>query len=165
MTVALNLDAGLRPDSYDVSIEGSLSRYISAEMRFIDEGKQPYGIKNVNRLLNADGVLNIPYGDFTVFAKGGLTASMLSYNGSGNGYKNTSGFVGANYGIGARYRVYQDWSVQAQVTRSTSPDVGISRPPISCNNVVFPLPLGPIMAVILPRITFKLSASKITLLC
>ena len=117
MTAALNLDAGFRPDAYDVSIEGAISRYISAEMRYIDEGKQPDGIKNVNRLLNSDGVLEIPYGDFTVFAKGGLTSSALSHNGSGNGYKNNSGFTGTNFGTGVAYSITPNWAVQAQVTQ------------------------------------------------
>lgn len=96
----VDIDTGFRQGAFDITLADQLSKYIAAEIRFVDEGKQPQGIKNVNLPLNIDGVVQYPIGRFTPFVKAGLTSSYFSHNGSGNGFKNNTGFTGVNYGAG-----------------------------------------------------------------
>lgn len=89
-------------------------RHESVEVEFIDLGKQPNGIPNRNRPLNLDYIHSIDLGhSFSVFGKVGLTRSRFSYNGSGNGYKNRTGFTGNNFGIGVEWG-RGNWGVRAQ---------------------------------------------------
>lgn len=115
--LALDLDQGLRYGAFDAAIEGYYNRYMAAEIRFVDEGKQPHGIKNVNRPVNIDAVVDLPLDKLTVSFKAGLTSPYLGYNGSGNNYKNNTGFTGGNAGISLSYKVTEKWAMQAQAIR------------------------------------------------
>ena len=90
----------VRPHDIDLALQLG-----PVQLEYIDEGAQPYGIPNRNRPVNLDYVLEHAWGRFDVFAKAGVTSSWLSYNGSGNGYRNRTGFTGQNVGVGLKVRV------------------------------------------------------------
>ena len=113
--IALEADTGFRPGSGDVAVDWYILPHIAAQVEFVDEGQQPHGIKNVNRPINMDGLIELACGDVSFFIKGGLTSSYLSHNGSGNGYRNNTGFTGGNIGSGVAYKLSKHWSAQAQV--------------------------------------------------
>jgi len=86
-----------RPQSYSISLRGSAA--IAPEIEYVSEGRQPYGIPNINRV----AMLNlVAAADLTptlqAFVKCGLASSRWSTNGSGNGYSNPGRF---GYDLGA----------------------------------------------------------------
>jgi len=99
----------IRPHNIDIA-----ARFGYAEIEFIDEGEQPNGIPNRNRVVNLDAVLPLHAGRWTLYAKAGLSSSRFSYNGSGNGYHNRTGFTGQNAGIGVEYALTPQWAVRVQ---------------------------------------------------
>ena len=109
---AATVSAGysVRPGSIDLSV-----RQGHFEAEFINEGKQPGGIKNVNRVVDIDVVMPIQIMDnVSIFAKAGVTDSTLSYNGSGDGYHSHSFFTGQNVGIGVNWQITSSWGFSAQ---------------------------------------------------
>ena len=112
---AVDLDAGFRYGAFDTAATYYVTPYAGIQAEFIDEGKQPDGIKNVNRPVNIDAVGEYGFGDISLFIKGGLTSSYFSHNGSGNGYHNNTGFTGGNLGAGIGYKLTSHWSAQAQL--------------------------------------------------
>ncbi len=90
----------VRPHDVDLAVQVG-----PIQVEYIDEGAQPYGIPNRNRPLSVDYVLERKWGRWSAFAKAGVTSSWLSYNGSGNGYRNRTGFTGQNVGVGLKFRL------------------------------------------------------------
>jgi len=100
-----------RVDSVSIALGGKLYNSFYAETAFIDEGKQPDGIKNINRVVNADLVQIFSIKSFSISLKAGLSTSYFSHNGSGNDYTNHTGFVGENVGLSVTYPVTENLSV------------------------------------------------------
>ena len=113
--IDIDLDGGFRYGAFDMSATYYVAENVGMQAEFIDEGKQPGGIKNVNRVVNLDGVIQYSVGDFSPFIKAGVTTSYFSHNGSGNGYSNRTGFTGGNVGAGVAYRISKHWSANAQL--------------------------------------------------
>ena len=115
MPIDIDLDTGFRQGAFDVAAIYYPVKYFGVKVQFVDEGKQPDNIPNINRPVNLDLVSKYTLGKFTFNIDGGLTSSYFSHNGSGNGYKNNTGFTGGNIGAGVSYKVYNNWSLNAQV--------------------------------------------------
>jgi len=113
--IDFDIDSGLRLGAFDIAAAYEFDKYVAAEVRFIDEGQQPFGIKNVNRVLNTDAIFSYPIDDLSLCLKAGLTSSFFSYNGSGNSYKNNTGLTGFNYGGCVDYKIVSNWYVQGQM--------------------------------------------------
>ena len=111
----VDLEAGLRQGAFDVAATYYATPHWGAELEFIGEGKQPQNIPNVNRPVNLDIKYKYPYHSFTFMIKGGATSSYFSHNGSGNGYKNNTGFTGSNIGAGLSYKITDGWAIQTQI--------------------------------------------------
>ena len=111
----IDLDQGFRVGAFDIAATYWATPYAGIEAQFIDEGKQPDNIPNVNRPINLDLKVKYTYGKITFIGKAGIISSYFSYNGSGNGYRNDTGFTGGNLGFGVSYSVYGNWSVNTQV--------------------------------------------------
>lgn len=113
------LSAGMsnRPHDVELSATRALSQHVGAQLEYIDEGKQPAPIANVNRALNLDAVAVLPFGRLAFTAKAGFTSSRLSHNGSGNGWENKTGFTGWNTGAGAGLQLTQRWGLHLELTR------------------------------------------------
>jgi len=117
--IAIDLDTGFRYGAFDTAATYYVTPYAGIQAEFIDEGKQPQGIKNVNKIFDIDAIAKYSFSDlYYLFAKGGITSSYFSYNGSGNEYSNNTGFTGGNIGVGVGYELTDTWSVQAQVVAS-----------------------------------------------
>ena len=84
------------------------------QAEYIAEGVQPNGIPNRNRVVNLDVVLSRRIGAWEPYIKGGLSCSRLGFNGSGNGYRNRTGFTGQNVGVGVTYWATRSIGVRAQ---------------------------------------------------
>jgi hypothetical protein len=108
----LSVGSSNRVDSVSSAIGASIANSIYAEASFIDEGKQPGGIKNVNRLVDIDLVKTIQFGSFYASTKAGLTSSYFSHNGSGNSYENHTGFSGQNIGVNIGYNISKTVSIE-----------------------------------------------------
>ena len=111
----IDLDAGFRQGAFDVAATYYATPCVGVELQFVDEGKQPDNIPNVNRPINLDLKGKYEYGKTTFTLKGGATSSYFSYNGSGNGYKNNTGFTGGNIGAGISYKITDHWSLNSQI--------------------------------------------------
>lgn len=106
----LAIGRSVRPHDVDVSLT---IWHLQAE--FIDEGEQPYGIPNRNRVVNFDFIAQSPaWRGLSVFAKAGLSSSRFSYSGAGNGYRNRTGFTGQNAGVGITYQLTPQIALQLQ---------------------------------------------------
>ncbi|OYV37527.1 MAG: hypothetical protein B7Z80_12580 [Rhodospirillales bacterium 20-64-7] len=86
--------------------------YFSAEL--ISEGVQMHGIPNRNRVINLDVVMAHRWGRWEPYIKAGVSCSRYGFNGSGNGYRNATGFTGQNLGVGVDYLMSAHWAVRAQ---------------------------------------------------
>ncbi len=75
--------------------------YFDAEL--ISEGVQMHGIPNRNRVINLDVVLAHRFGRWEPYIKAGVSCSRYGFNGSGNSYRNATGFTGRNIGVGLTY--------------------------------------------------------------
>lgn len=106
-----------RQGDYELAYSHSLpqSLHWNIQIEFIDEGKQPYPIANINRVINLDVqyVYSVTY-RIALSAKLGLTCSRLSFNGSGIPYQNNTGFTGQNAGIGLAYGLSKHWSAHVE---------------------------------------------------
>ena len=79
----------------------------------IDEGRQPDGIPDRNRVLDADLVL---HGGARLcwYLQAGLSDARWSRNASGNGYRAPRGFDGHNLGGGLQWRLAPGWWLRLQ---------------------------------------------------
>lgn len=114
---AFELAAGpsARPQSYALGLRGAGP--IAPEVQFVSEGRQPFGIPNINRVLMLNMVATVPLSRrLDVFAKAGITSSRFSTNGSGNGYRNP-GRAGYDVGLGATYWLAPQWGLRVETTR------------------------------------------------
>jgi hypothetical protein len=98
-----------RPGSFNFSVQAG---FVSLE--YVDEGRQPYGIPNINRVVNLD-VEARSSGRLYAYGKVGLSCSRFGRNGSGNSYHNATGFTGQNVGIGLGYELTPLVALQGQV--------------------------------------------------
>ena len=107
----LGVGRSVRPDNLDLSLGSGWWR-----VEYIDEGRQPMGIRNRNRLLDVDGVLQ---GGILLswFVEAGLSSALWSINGSGNGYQAPRGFVGYNVGGGLQWSLAPALSLRLQMLR------------------------------------------------
>lgn len=104
----LGVGRSSRPGNLDLSL-----RERWWQLEYIDEGRQPDGIPNRNRVLNLDGVL-ATRGRLSGFVEAGLSSSRLSRNGSGNGYRASGPMLGVNAGAGVQWRFAPGWRVRLQ---------------------------------------------------
>jgi hypothetical protein len=107
-----SLEKSARVGSFSASLGEKVSDSMAIQADFIDEGKQPDSIKNINRIVNLDLVQQFKIGSFYLSPKAGLTSSYFSHNGSGNGYDNHTGFNGQNIGLAAGYDISKSISVE-----------------------------------------------------
>ncbi len=107
-TLQLGIGRSSRPGDFDLSLRGR-----GWQLEYIDEGRQPHGIPNDNRVINLDGVLATP-GPWSWFAEAGLSSSRPSRNGSGNGYEPSGPMLGANAGGGVQWRFAPGWWLRLQ---------------------------------------------------
>lgn len=116
---ALIVSAGLstRPKDLELALALPVGGSAALQLEYIDEGRQPQGIENINRALSLDIASHYDIGRLSLSLKGGLTSSRLSYNGSGNGYANRSGLTGWNAGVGIQSRLTERWSIGAELLR------------------------------------------------
>lgn len=115
--ISFDLDEGFRSGAFDTAIEWHINENTGIEAAFIDEGQQPDGIKNVNRIGDLDLVFHYPVsGGVELYVSGGATTSRFGYNGSGDGYKNDTWLSGGNVGAGATYNINEHWALQARAT-------------------------------------------------
>ena len=114
MPFDVDLDTGFRQGAFDIAASYYMTPYVGVEAQFIDEGKQPDNIPNINRPVNMDLKLQYPIDRFVVTVKGGVTSSYFSHNGSGNGYKNNTGFTGGNGGLELSYQINNHWAINSQ---------------------------------------------------
>ena len=105
---SLAIGRGSRPHNLDLAL-----RVGPFEAEYLDEGEQPYGIPDINRIVNLD-LLAHTDGRLAAYAKAGLSSSRLSYNGGGNGYPNHTGFTGENAGVGLDAALTQHFGVRLQ---------------------------------------------------
>ena len=98
--------------NFDISAQWRL-----LQLELISEGVQMHGIPNRNRVINLDAVLPWHIGRWMLYVKAGVSSSRFSYNGSGNGYRNHTGFTGQNIGIGAQYAITPHWAIRVQTAR------------------------------------------------
>ena len=82
-------------------------------VEYIDEGGQPDGIANRNRILDADVRLQGGAG-LSWFVQAGLSSARWSRNGSANGRRAPRGFEGCNLGGGLQWRLVPGWSLRLQ---------------------------------------------------
>ncbi len=92
--ISIAAGRGSRPHNLDLALRAG-----AFEAEYVDEGEQPEGIPDINRIVNLD-LLARSDGRLAAFAKLGLSSSRLSHNGGGNGYRNHTGFTGENAGLG-----------------------------------------------------------------
>jgi hypothetical protein len=119
MPMDLSLAAGIssRPSDLQASASVGWGR-AAAQLEYIDEGQQPFGILNVNKVVNTDIVYFVRAGgQVKLNFKFGLTMSRYSHNGSGNHYVNDTYFTGWNSGIGLEYQLPRGWFAHAEVMR------------------------------------------------
>lgn len=107
-----SLSSSNRSDSFSSSAGFNLNDSFYVDASFIDEGRQPNGIKNINRLVNLDLSESFHFKSFYLSVKAGLTSSYFSHNGSGNSYDNHTGFTGENIGVAVGYNVSKFISVE-----------------------------------------------------
>jgi hypothetical protein len=102
----------IRPQSYALSLRGS--GWLAPEIEFVSEGRQPYGIPNINRVLmfNAVATAGLVPG-LQGFIKAGLASSRWSTNGSGNGYS-SPGRPGYDLGAGLTYWLTPRWGLRLE---------------------------------------------------
>ncbi|MDE2252725.1 MAG: hypothetical protein KGL42_00400 [Betaproteobacteria bacterium] len=110
--VELAFGPSARPQSYALALRGS--GWLAPEIAFVSEGRQPYGIPNINRVLmfNAVATAGLVPG-LQGFIKAGLASSRWSTNGSGNGYSNP-GRPGYDMGAGLTYMVTPGWGLRME---------------------------------------------------
>jgi opacity protein-like surface antigen len=99
-----------RPGDYAVTY-----RHGHLLAQFIDEGRQPQGLPNINRALNLDATYGYTINSrLSVRAQAGLTSSYFSHNGCSRQhgdtdehirYRNRTGFTGYNVGASVIYRI------------------------------------------------------------
>ena len=106
--LTLGLGRGSRPHNLDVTV-----RERALEVEYLDEGEQPYGIPDINRIVNLDFAQR-SHGRLAAFWKLGLSSSRLSFNGGGNGYRNHTGFTGENVGVGVEAALSPRFGLRAQ---------------------------------------------------
>lgn len=99
----------VRPHDVDIS-----ARWGFVEAEYIAEGEQPYGIPNRNRVINLDVVLSHRFGQWEPYIKAGVSCSRFGFNGSGNDYRNRTGFTWQNIGAGATYWLAPRIGLRAQ---------------------------------------------------
>ena len=104
----LGLGRSSRPQDFDLSLGNAWWR-----LEYIDEGRQPYGIPNRNRVLDVDGVLR-GGARLSWYLEVGLSSARWSRNGSGNGYRAPRGLDGYNLGGGLQWRLTPVWSLRLQ---------------------------------------------------
>lgn len=104
----LGLGRSNRPGNLDLSLRDAWWA-----LEYVDEGSQPEGIPNRNRLLDADLLLR-GGSRLSWFVEGGLSTARWSRNGSGNGRRAPRGFEGYNLGCGLQWRLAPGWSVRVQ---------------------------------------------------
>ena len=104
----LGIGRSSRPRDFDLSLRAHW-----LQLEYIDEGLQPDGLPNRNRVINLDGVLATP-GPWSWFVESGLSSSRLSRNGSGNGYTASGLMLGTNAGLGLQWRIACGWWLRLQ---------------------------------------------------
>lgn len=104
----LGLGRSSRPGNVDLSLRGR-----GWQIEYVDEGRQPDGIPNRNRVLDLDGVL-ATRGRLSGFVEAGLSSSRPSRNGSGNGYRASGPMLGLNAGAGLQWRFAPGWRLRLQ---------------------------------------------------
>ena len=104
----LGIGRSVRPGNLDLSLGSAWWR-----VEYIDEGRQPEGIPNRNRILDVDAVLD--GGTWlSWYVEAGLSSARWSRNGSGNGYRAPDGFDGHNLGCGLQWQLLPGWSLRLQ---------------------------------------------------
>ena len=104
----LGLGRSNRPGDFDLSL-----RDRCWVVEYVDEGHQPDGIPNINRVLDLDAVLQRG-ARLSWYLEAGLSDAQWSRNGSGDGYRAPRGFHGANLGIGLQWRATTGWWLRLQ---------------------------------------------------
>ena len=99
----LGLGRSNRPGDFDLSL-----RDRCWVVEYVDEGRQPQGIPNINRVLDLDLLLR-GGARLSWYLEGGLSNARWSRNGSGDGYQAPRGFEGGNLGGGLQWRAAPGW--------------------------------------------------------
>ena len=111
----LALGPSIRHGSYAISLRGD--GQIAPEIEFVSEGRQPYGIPNINRVLMVNAVATVDLApSLQAFVKAGLASSRWSTNGSGNGYSNPGRF-GYDVGAGVTWWPSMAWGLRVEIVR------------------------------------------------
>lgn len=123
----LQIGGSTRAESFEAAYAYDLTDHWAMQAEYIDEGRQPDGIKNVNKPVNLDalytGHLSKRWDLRTVV---GLTSSRLSHNGCSVAhgdttehieYRNHTEFTGYNLGVGAGLKLSERLSLVGGVTR------------------------------------------------
>jgi len=107
----LAVGKSIRP--HDVDLALTLG---AVQIEYVDQGAQPNGIMNRNRPLSVNLRLDAPAWDgLTAYALAGVNTTMLSHNGSGNGYRMAfRQSLGWDVGAGLQYQIATHWAVRGQ---------------------------------------------------
>jgi len=88
------------------------------QIEYVDQGVQPNGILNRNRPLSVNLRLHTPaWHGLMAYALAGVNTTVLSHNGSGDGYRMTfRQSLGWDMGAGLQYQITPHWAVRGQYT-------------------------------------------------
>jgi hypothetical protein len=100
-----------RPHDIDLAITLGM-----VQIEYVDQGVQPNGIRNRNRPLSANLRLDAPaWHGLTAYALAGVNTTVLSHNGSGNGYRMAfRQSLGWDVGAGLECQIAPHWAVRGQ---------------------------------------------------
>jgi len=105
------LGKSVRPHDVDLALTLGV-----VQIEYVDQGEQPNGIMNRNRPLSVNLRLDTPaWHGLTAYALAGVNTTILSHNGSGNGYRMAfRQSFGWNVGAGLQYQIAPHWAVRGQ---------------------------------------------------
>lgn len=121
---SLQIGKSTRVGDFETAYTYALNEKWGIQGEYIDEGKQPDNIQNINRTINLDGIYKLSLSKgFALGAKAGVTSSRLSSNGCSiqHGdtsehiqFRNRSGLTGYNIGVGVSYSPIKHWSAHLE---------------------------------------------------